>query len=275
MGWANPAAVTGPVLNMLRPTQTPNWRGESESRSPATGKATRAMDLVLSSDKEYVCLTRLHRDKGEEAIRRVMFSFQGRIYQMPPVRSAVKRSLRTREIHSIRILQIEGRRVLFRVACDSGTYIRTLCVDIGEALGVGANMEELRRVRSGSMREEDSVTLHDLKDAFVFWKEGDDRWLRRMLMPMEVLLEPLPKVVIKDSAVDAICHGANLAVVGIIEVDSLISEGETVALVTEKGEGVALAVDKARAKGMVEEKEGLAAETDRVFMETGTYHSMW
>ena len=169
----------------------------------ATGRATRAVDITLRTDKEYVCMMRLHKDKNEEDLRRVISSFVGDIYQIPPVRSAVKRQMRVRTVHSIMVLDIQGRDVLFRVTCDAGTYIRTLCVDIGEALGVGAQMEDLRRVRSGNMKEEASVQLQDIKDAYVSWKEdGDEKWLREIVRPFEVLLEPLPKIIIKDSAVE-------------------------------------------------------------------------
>lgn len=242
----------------------------------ATGKATRATDLVLKSDKEYVCLMRLHRDRTPEQIRKVMETFVGDIYQVPPLRSAVKRQLRVRAVRSIKILEISGRGVLFRVSCDAGTYIRTLCVDIGEALGVGAHMEELRRNRSGSMLETDSVTLQELKDAHVLWKEeGDDSWMKRIVKPMESLLEPLPKIVLKDSAIDAICHGADLAVVGIAKHEDGLYRGEVVAFVSQKGEGVGLGITQMTSLEMARAREGIAARTDRVFMEPGTYPKMW
>ena len=242
----------------------------------ATGKATRATDLVLKSDKEYVCLMRLHRDRTPEQIRKVMETFVGDIYQVPPLRSAVKRQLRVRAVRSIKILEISGRGVLFRVSCDAGTYIRTLCVDIGEALGVGAHMEELRRNRSGSMLETDSVTLQELKDAHVLWKEeGDDSWMKRIVKPMESLLEPLPKIVLKDSAIDAICHGADLAVVGIAKHEDGLYRGEVVAFISQKGEGVGLGITQMTSLEMARACEGIAARTDRVFMEPGTYPKMW
>ncbi|MBC7107968.1 MAG: RNA-guided pseudouridylation complex pseudouridine synthase subunit Cbf5 [Methanomassiliicoccales archaeon] len=242
----------------------------------ATGKAIRAIDLTLRSDKEYVCLMKLHREKKEEDIRKVLLSFVGEIFQTPPVRSAVKRQMRVRKIHEIRIIEIRGREILFRVSCDAGTYIRTLCYDVGEALGTGAHMEELRRVRSGNMREEESFRLQDIKDAFVFWKEeDDDSFMKKILMPFEKLLEPLPKIIIKDSAVDAICHGADLAVVGIARLDDEIMKGSTVAIMTEKGEGVALATAEMSAERILNAKEGIAAKTMRVFMKPSTYPKMW
>ena len=180
------------------------------------GKAVRLTDIVLSSDKEYVCLMRLHADRPEDRIREVMGRFEGRIYQMPPVRSAVKRQLRIRRISSIEIREIEGRDVLFVVNCDAGTYIRTLCTDIGEALGCGANMIELRRTRSGLLKETDAATMQDLADAYIFWQQnGRDAWMRSLLHPVEILVDPLPKVILKATAVDAVCRGADLTVKGI------------------------------------------------------------
>ena len=241
----------------------------------ATGRAVRALNLVLRSDKEYVCLMRLHRDRKEEDVRRVIGTFVGRIYQTPPVRSAVKRQMRIRTVHELNVLEIKGRDVLFRVRCDAGTYIRTLCVDIGDALGVGASMEDLRRVRSGNMTEDSSVTLQDIKDAYVDWKAGDETWLRSMLLPFEVLFDPLPKVIVKDSAVDAICHGADLAVVGVVQVDGTVAKETVVAMFTSKGEVVAVGTAKMTSEEMVEAKEGIAFSTDRVFMPSGTYPKMW
>jgi H/ACA ribonucleoprotein complex subunit 4 len=241
-----------------------------------TGTAVKATDLVLSSDKEYVCLMRLHRDKGEAKVREVIDSFVGPIYQIPPVRSAVKRQLRVRKIDHITVLGIDGRDILFRVGCDAGTYIRTLCIDIGEALGVGANMEELRRTRSGKMQEAEAVTLQDLKDAYVFWQqEGHGEWLRTMLRPMEVLLDPLPKVVVKASAVDAICHGAKLSIPGIHMLDEEIRKNSLVALVTDRGEGIALGKARMSSEQIMASKQGVAVDTDRVFMSPGTYPRMW
>jgi len=183
--------------------------------------------------------------------------------------------VRARRSHELKILGSEGRSGLFRGEGDAGTYIRTLCVDIGDALGVGASMEDLRRTRSGNMTEDKAVTLQDIKDAYVGWQEGDERWLRSMLLPIEVLFDPLPKVVIKDSAVDAVCHGANLAAVGVAKVDASIRKDAMVAMFTAKGEAVAVGTASMDADGIVKVKEGVAITTDRVYMPAGTYPKMW
>jgi H/ACA ribonucleoprotein complex subunit 4 len=241
----------------------------------ALGKAIRMTDLVLRSDKEYVCHLYLHKAVPEEKVRAVIATFVGSIYQTPPVRSAVKVQMRVRKVRSIDILEMDGRDVLFKVDCDAGTYIRTLCVDIGEALGVGANLKALRRTRSGAMTEDEAVTLQDLRDAVMLWKEGDDSWLREIVRPMEVLLEPLPKIVVKDNAVDAIAHGADLNAPGVVSLDESIEKGGPVAMLTVKGEALALGTAAMSPRDMYKAYKGKAVKTVRVFMAEGTYPRMW
>ncbi len=240
------------------------------------GKAVRLTDLMLSADKEYVCLMRLHRDRSEDEVRRMLSEFVGRIYQFPPLRSAVKRQLRIRTIHSLDLLDIDGRDVLFRVSCDAGTYIRTLCIDIGEALGVGANMLELRRTRSGSMSEMEAVTLQQLKDAYELWQErGRPEPLYDIVRPVEDLISHLPRVVLKTASVDAVCHGADLAVPGLAQYDESIRKGGNVAMLTSRGELVAVGKAAISGERLKEAKRGIAVRTERVFMERGTYPRMW
>ena len=240
------------------------------------GKAVRLTDLVLSSDKEYVCLMRLHGDRSEGRIREVIGRFVGRIYQMPPVRSAVKRQLRIRRISSIDIREVDGRDVLFVVNCDAGTYIRTLCTDIGEVLGCGANMIELRRTRSGLLREDDAATMQDIADAYIFWQQnGRDAWMRSLLRPVEILVDPLPKIVLKATAVDAVCRGADLTVKGIHMLDEDIRRNALVAMMTARGELVAIGRMMMSTPKVMASEQGVAVSTERVIMEPGHYPSMW
>ena len=240
------------------------------------GKATRLTDIVLSSDKEYICLMRLHGDRPEKRIREVMAEFQGKIYQLPPVRSSIKRQLRIRTIKELEILDIDGRNILFRIECDAGTYARTLCVDIGDVLGCGANMVELRRSRSGKMDESRAVTLQDMRDAYIFWQQnGREDWLRSMLLPMEVLVEPLPKIVVKATAVDAICHGADLNISGIHMLDEDIRKNALVAMMTARGELIAIGRMAMSTSKIMATSKGKAVDTERVFMDEGHYPRMW
>ena len=240
------------------------------------GQATKALPVLLKAGKEYIAVMTLHGDVSENKIYETCRSFIGNIIQLPPVRSAVRRVKRRRRIYYLDILEIDGRNVLFRVGCQAGTYIRTLCVDIGRKLGCGAHLRELRRTRSGHLREEDSVILQDVKDAYVFWKEdGDEEELRKILFPMEYILDALPKIIIRDSAVDAICHGADLAIPGVVELDSGIKKGDIIAIMTLKGEGVALAKSLLSTEEILQKDTGLCARLQRVFMKKGTYPDIW
>jgi len=241
-----------------------------------TGKAVRLTDIVLSSDKEYVCLMRLHDDCQEKKVREVMSRFVGKIYQLPPVRSAVKRQLRIRRIKELEVLDVCGRDVLFRVSCDAGTYMRTLCIDIGEMLLCGASMTELRRTRSGRLGEDRAVTLQDLTDAYVFWQqEGKSDWLRSMLRPMEMLVQPLPWIVVKATAVDAVCHGADLSVKGVHMLDPEIRKNALVALMTARGELIALGQMQMSSEKVMAADQGVAVRVMRVIMAPGHYPRMW
>lgn len=242
----------------------------------ALNRATKALGALLHGDKEYVGVLHLHQDVAESRVRDVFKDFIGPILQVPPVRAAVKRVKRTRRIYELEPLELERRDVLFRVKCEAGTYIRTLCVDIGEALAVGGHMVDLRRTRTGGFSEENSVTLQDVLDAHVCWQEsGDVSHLEEVLLPMESLLSHLPSVTVKDSAIDAICHGANLAVPGIAKLDSDFGAGRTVAILTQRGEGVAVGKTLIKSGEVVEKDEGIAVEIQRVLMPPGTYPKMW
>ena len=203
-------------------------------------------------------------------------NFVGDIYQIPPVRSADKRVQRKRRIYYLDVLEIKDKEVLFCVGCEAGTYIRTLCVNVGKKLGCGAHLSELRRTRVGHLKEEDSVNLQDVKDAYVFWKEeNEEKEIRSKIRPMEHLLKSLPKIVIRDSAVDAMCHGANLAIPGVAEVDTNIKKDDMVAVLTLKGEGVALVKSLASTEQIIQKDTGICAVIERVLMNKGTYPPVW
>lgn len=238
--------------------------------------ATKLVKFLQESSKEYVCLMKLHGNARKEDLERVMKMFVGRIYQKPPIKSAVKKKLRIREVYKIEILEVDGRDVLFKVLTESGTYIRKLCRDIGEVLGTGAHMQELRRTRTGRFGENMCYTLQDLLDAYVFWKEdGEEKYLREIIKPMEMAVADIPKVVVKDTAVDAICHGADLSVRGIAYIEKSVEKDKTTAIFTLKNELVAIGRAIVNAEDMLRLKKGVAVDIQRVLMERGTYPKAW
>ena len=239
------------------------------------GGAVRLAPVLLSHNKEYVCLMRLHGDASREAVEQAAAEFVGRIYQRPPRKSAVKRNLRIRKLQEIEILDMDGRLVLFRVRCDAGTYIRTLCIHLGYAIGTCAHMEELRRIRSGSFDETAAVTLHELADAVATAQEGESEPLRRMILPAAAAVADLAKVVIRDTAVDAVCHGAVLAGVGVVGKEGGFAKGETVAIVTGRGELVGLGKGLVNSSALKPGEPGFVVAPTTVLMQPGTYPRGW
>lgn len=241
-------------------------------------RATKVMQLLLNAGKEYVCLMRLHQEIDETSVRNIFQEFQGKIYQTPPLKSAVKRELRVRTIYYSNILEINGQYVLFKIGCEGGTYVRTYCHDIGEALGCGAHMAELRRTRVGVsfMEDETLVTLQDLTDAYYYYEyNNDETQLRKCIQPMEKATKHLPKVIIRDSAVDALCHGADLAAGGIVQLSSNIKKGDIVAIMTLKGELVSSGISLYDADVILESESGIMVDSQKVFMEPGVYPKLW
>ena len=239
--------------------------------------ATRALDLVREAGKEYVSELVLHREVPRDRLVDALLSFTGDVLQIPPKRSAVRRRLRTRRVYALELLEHDGREALLRVECEAGTYVRTLCHDLGVALGTGGHMGDLRRTRLGPFREAEAVTMHELRDAIEWWRAdgGDEVELRRVVRPVEDVLAGMPSVTVRDTAVDALCHGAPLAVAGLLEVDVTVAATRRVAVLTKKGEGVGVGIAQLGAEQMVEAADGIAVLPERVLMPQGTYPRSW
>jgi H/ACA ribonucleoprotein complex subunit 4 len=240
--------------------------------------STKIVQALLHSGKEYVCVMKLHGDAEKAHVTRILEEFQDQIYQRPPLRSSVKRQLRTRRVYYIDFLEMDGRNVLFKVGCEGGTYIRKLCYDIGEILGVGAHMQELRRTRAGPFAENNKtlVRLHDVAYWFSEWeKQKDLKILHKFIQPMETALALIPKIVVRDSAVDALCHGANLTAPGILTVETGIKKGVMAAVLTLKGEALALAKALLSTEEILDLRHGTVATLQRVVMPRGTYPKVW
>ncbi|BAN90123.1 RNA-guided pseudouridylation complex pseudouridine synthase subunit Cbf5 [Aeropyrum camini] len=244
----------------------------------ALERMTRIIGTVMHSSKEYVCVMQLHRPVEEGRLREVLRLFEGEIYQKPPLRSSVKRALRTRRIFRIELLEYTGKYALLRVDCEAGTYMRKLCWDIGLVLGVGAHMRELRRVRTGPFSEDSGlmVRLDDVAYAVIRWREeGKDDLLRRVVIPGEYSVCHIPKVLVRDSAVESLTHGAQLAAPGVAAVEEGVEKGGMVALMTLKGELIGLGKALASAEEILQAERGIVVGPTRIIMERGLYPRMW
>ncbi|MEM3087192.1 MAG: RNA-guided pseudouridylation complex pseudouridine synthase subunit Cbf5 [Halobacteria archaeon] len=244
----------------------PLWLDRGVGLAAATG------DL----EKEYVGLLRLHREVERRALDSVVQEFTGPIYQRPPLRSAVEKRVRVRTIHELQILEADGPLALFRVRCEAGTYIRKLVHDLGLALGTGAHMVQLRRTRAGPWDEARAVTLHRLKEAADAREAGDPESLRALLQSPEEALGFLPRIVAKESAVEALCHGAPLMAPGLAEPPPPGLRPESrVAVLTPKGELVCVGEAAVDSERMGDMASGVAVKPWKVVMEPGTYPRGW
>ncbi|XWS59055.1 hypothetical protein CRYUN_Cryun08bG0089100 [Craigia yunnanensis] len=243
-------------------------------------RATRLVKSQQGAGKEYVCVARLHSKVPDVAkVARALETLTGAVFQKPPLISAVKRQLRIRTIYESKLLEYDVDRhlVVFWISCEAGTYVRTMCVHLGLILGVGGHMQELRRVRSGISGEKDNmVTMHDVMDAqWVYDNYRDESFLRRVIMPLEVLLTSYKRLVVKDSAVNAICYGAKLMIPGLLRFENDIEVGEEVVLMTTKGEAIALGIAEMTTAVIATCDHGVVAKIKRVVMDRDTYPRKW
>ncbi|XP_067131323.1 H/ACA ribonucleoprotein complex subunit DKC1 isoform X2 [Centruroides vittatus] len=243
-------------------------------------RATRLVKSQQGAGKEYVCIFQLH--SAPESINQVaktVESLTGALFQRPPLISAVKRQLRVRTIYEIKFLEYkqEQNMGLFWVSCEAGTYIRTLCVHLGLSLGTGGQMQELRRVRSGIQSEKDGlVTMHDVLDAqYLYLNHKDESYLRRVIKPLEALLVSHKRIVMKDTAVNAICYGAKIMLPGVLRYEDGIEVNEEIVLITTKGEAICLAIALMTTATIASCNHGAVAKIKRVVMERDTYPRKW
>jgi len=242
------------------------------------GRASKVIKVLQESSKEYICHLKLGNDPGRKKLDKIFSKFVGPIYQIPPFQAAVKRELRIRRIYELEILEHKSNSVLFRVECEGGTYIRNLCDDIGSILGTKGIMEQLIRTKSGPFKLEDSFSLIEAHDIFQNWKStSDESMMKKLLRPLEEMLVDLPKIEVKDSAVDAVCHGADLAIPGISAVSKSVKRGQLVSLVSGQSESIALGRATIDANEIIDKKneKGKAVKLERVIMERGTYPREW
>uniref|UniRef100_A0A4X2LLV6 H/ACA ribonucleoprotein complex subunit DKC1 n=1 Tax=Vombatus ursinus TaxID=29139 RepID=A0A4X2LLV6_VOMUR len=243
-------------------------------------RATRLVKSQQSAGKEYVGVIRLHNAiESEVQLSRALETLTGALFQRPPLIAAVKRQLRVRTIYESKMLEYdpEKRLGIFWVSCEAGTYIRTLCVHVGLLLGVGGQMQELRRIRSGVMGEKDHmVTMHDVLDAqWQYDNYKDEGYLRRVIYPLEKLLTSHKRLVMKDSAVNAICYGAKIMLPGVLRYEDGIEVNQEVVVITTKGEAICVAIALMTTAVISTCDHGIVAKIKRVIMERDTYPRKW
>ncbi len=237
----------------------------------ALDKATRIVQVLLSSGKEYVGIIHLHKNASEEKILEISSNFIGKLMQLPPIRSAVKRQLREREVYYLEILEIKNNDILFKVGSQAGFYVRKLAHDFGKAIGTNAHLAHLVRTKVGYFNDKNWHSLYELKDVYEFYKNGNDSLIKKIVLPFEAAVEHLPKIWVLDTTVDPLCHGAQLANPGISKLNSEIKKNDKVAILTLKNELIAIGTSLSNSEDIISKNKELASSIEKVFMPVNTY----
>jgi H/ACA ribonucleoprotein complex subunit 4 len=172
-------------------------------------RATKLTGFFLGEDKEYIGTMRIHEDVSLEDIKKVINEkFMGTIIQLPPVRSSVKRQERERDIMKFELLEKKGKEISFLVECQGGTYVRKLVHDLGEEMKIGAHMIGLKRIRAGIFKENQMTSKEDFEKAVDEYERGNEKPLREIIIPAEIVSEVYPVIEVKKEFIDMIKHGA-------------------------------------------------------------------
>ncbi len=233
--------------------------------------STKIVEVLLKAGKEYVCLMHLHKQVERHMLEETKQCFVAKTMQLQPIRSAIKRQLREREIYYIKLLEVQEKEVLFKIGSQAGFYIRKYCHDLGKKLNANAHMAQLIRTKAGPFKFEDSFSLQDLRDAYEYYKKGDDSYIRKIILPKEAAINHLPKVWVFDTTVDSLCHGANLSIPGISKLEAHIKKDDVTAVLTLKGELVCISKALEGSYDIMQKQKGLAFKTNKVFMQPQTY----
>ncbi len=194
----------------------------------AVNRACKLTGYFLGEDKEYVGIMRLHEDVEMDKIKeKIKEKFLGEIMQMPPVKSRVKRQIRPRTIYSFDLLEKDNKDILFKVKCQGGTYIRKLLDDLGQELGVGAHMLELRRVSAGIFDESFSVDLYEFEKAVEEYKKGNEEMLKNMIIPGEIIQRIHSPIEIKKDNLTQIFTGKPIYKKDLVK-DTGVKKDETI-----------------------------------------------
>lgn len=154
----------------------------------------------------------LHKEISKKKLEEGMKKFLGKINQLPPRKSRVKRQVREREVMRFELLRYneKTREAEFVAGVEAGTYIRKLCSDLGENLGVGAQMTELRRTRAGIFSEDQDefTSIEDFDKIINEYKKGNEKELKEILIPAEIITRLLPIIEVKPEFIDKLNHGS-------------------------------------------------------------------
>jgi len=179
----------------------------------ALGRACKLTGFFLGEDKEYEGIMHIHEDISIQEIKKTINEkFVGKIKQLPPVRSSVKRQEREREIKKFELIEKNNKDISFRVECQGGTYIRKLIHDLGEEMKIGAHMTKLKRIRAGIFADKEMISKEDFEMAVQEYKNGNEEVLKGIIIPAEIISKVYPVFEIKKEFVERVLHGSPIKI---------------------------------------------------------------
>ncbi|MFH0868898.1 MAG: PUA domain-containing protein [archaeon] len=231
------------------------------------GKAVKVLSVLSLAGKVYEGKMHVHEEIKPESLDAAVKAFTGKIKQTPPSKSAVARREREREVYWFEIKKIEGRDVYFETGVEHGTYIRTLCIQIGEHMKAGAHMEYLRRIQAGPLKIDDSVTIEYVKsNYFKYLKNKQDKFIANFVTSPERCVGHLPAVWADEGVKKFLKHGSPVFVPGVLAYTSDLEKGATTAVFDLQNNLLAIGIAEMNADELKASEKGLAVKTDVVVM---------
>lgn len=231
----------------------------------ALGKDTKMLRFIAGKDKTYIGIIKFKEEIPKKKLEQAFKKFTGEIVQLPPKMSAVKRRKRKRTVFYINLLEQKGKFFLFETRVSAGTYIRTLCVDIGKCLGIPARMEELRRIAVGDIKEKQCIRIQDLIDAvWLYENKKDNSLIQKVILPINNFLT-YKKIVIRKKAADALRSGAQLMAPGILEIEDGIKKDDLVLFYSQENKFIGIGISLYNSKELKQKKKGLIVKTERIY----------
>ncbi len=224
------------------------------------GKAVKIQEYIQRKDKKYLVEIKTNKEVKKEKMKKALKKFQGKIEQIPPEKSAVKREKRKRKIYSIKHLNKKNNTHTFSVKCQHGTYIRTLVKDLSKEIKTETNLEELRRTEIGKWKEKDAFKLEEIK------KLIEERKLEKALINLKNALNEMPEIEIKKTALKSISHGEDLKSPGIKKIKGKIGKEKQV-LLTQNGKSVAIGKSLKKINRTEKKEKGKIVKTKKVLIE--------
>ncbi len=176
----------------------------------AINRACKLLGFFIRKDKTYIGIMHTAKEISMEKLQQIINKkFIGILTQLPPKKSRVKRQERQRQIYEFKLLEQQNKNILFEVKCEAGTYIRKLIHDLGNEIG-GAHMLELRRTEAGIFNEEQKnfTNLYEFQKAVEEYEKGNEKSLREILIPGEIISKIMPTIQVKKEAIEKLYHGS-------------------------------------------------------------------